>query len=95
MNNLAMRYVVNRAADLGESYYVHDDLMIDKNITDELDRCSGTLFDLVDEHLDARDRNNFDTSNDILDEILSDPLMRILAAYHLNSSLESGRVHEQ
>jgi len=94
MNNLAMRHVVNRAADLGESYYIHDDLVIDKNITDELDRCSGALFDLVDEHLDARDRNDLDTSNVILDEIFSDPLMRILAAYHLNSSLESRRVHD-
>jgi hypothetical protein len=86
--------VVNRAADLGESYYVHDGLEIDGNITDELDRYSGHLFDLVHEHLDARDRNDLDTSNDILDEILSDPLMRILAGYHFNSSLEIGDRHE-
>lgn len=89
-DSLILRYVITRAIDLGESYYTHDGLIIDKDLTDELDAFSGTLFDLVDEHWDARDRNDLDASNDALDKVLSDPLLRILSAYWFNSSVNLG-----
>lgn len=81
-------YVVIRAIETEGTYYFFENLRIDKEITNVLDELSGQLFDLVDEHLDARDIGDLDLSNEALSKIWNDDILRALSSYHLDPGVK-------
>ena len=60
------------------------DIHLDRQIVAYLYERTSDLLDLVDEHLDAKRRNDLDRSNCALMMILNDPLLKLLSSYWLN-----------
>lgn len=75
-------FILVRAIREDSSYYYYEDLKIDKSITDTLDRYTGHLFDLWDEHLNAADRGDMEESWGLLGFIANDPLLGSLFIYY-------------
>jgi len=58
---------------------------LDPSLLMKIETYSGQFLDLFDEHITAQAAGDIDKSNAILDQIISNEPLRLLAAYYLNN----------